>query len=138
MTGNQNLHPAETAQNMWRISPTPSFVKAILIHDLIEFINSLLKQIYQQKSTAKLPYTVTFYLWFDEMAGQLRFNILSGRQTKLPFGCRVEIVDSYEQIIKEFLTSKYHNGIFWNELTLEDNDDDEIDSYVLKIFVTYI
>lgn len=81
-------------------------------------------------------------MWFDEQAGQLRFNIISGKVEKLPFGCTVERVTSPESIIQLCLSSPYLHGIPENEvedISFENyrNDDDTIE-YVLPVYVDYI
>lgn len=84
-------------------------------------------------------------MWFDEVAGQLRFNILSGHVVQLPFGCHVEKNSSVEQIIDAFLSSRYLHGIPADELEADawideqdDDDDDDDEQYMLPVYVEYI
>lgn len=32
----------------------------------------------------------TFYAWYDDMAGQFRFSVISGHSNELPFSCHIE------------------------------------------------
>ena len=80
----------------------------------------------------------TLYFWFDEMALQLCFNILSGEDRELPFGCKVNFVDSPYPILNLFLKVARNNALHGNylgitkiiekdDLDFGKNDDYEID-----------
>jgi hypothetical protein len=57
----------------------------------------------------------------------------------LPFGCQVGKVDNMGLILKEFLKCPYHDGIPWKEVLLDEEDESEDkDSYVLKVFVVHL
>ncbi|NER17539.1 hypothetical protein GWK10_09980 [Spongiivirga citrea] len=57
-----------------------------------------------------------FYLWFDEQAGQIRFNLINENHSKLPFTSKVEFAENQKIIISDFLESEYLNGIPFSEL----------------------
>jgi hypothetical protein len=137
ITGNNALQNEETAENMWWLSVDPDAAKAISINDLVEFVNSLIQKKTQQIMEAGVIHSVLFYMWFDEMAAQLRFNIISDLGKKFPFDCRVEILDSPELILEDFLASHYHAGIPWDELEElnDDSDEDEGEPFILRVFV---
>jgi hypothetical protein len=114
ITGNSSLQNEETAINMWSLSIDPDSIKIITINDFVGFVSSLLSKRTQQIVDAGVTHPDIFYMWFDEMADQLRFNIISYFGQKLPFGCQLEIVDSPQSILEDFLTSRYHAGIPWD------------------------
>lgn len=142
ITGDSRLQNEETTVNMWALSIDFCVTKIILVNDLADFVFSLLQKRSQQIAKQGVYHSAIFYMWFDEMAAQLRFNIVSDINQKLPFECQLEVVNSLQPILEEFLTSHYHAGIAWNELEQveknsdDDNEDDEL--FILKLFVAYI
>ncbi len=138
LTGRQH-YSNEINTNMWGISLDASIAKKITVKDISLFVDSLVYKLQQYMLNTNFSYPITFYLWFDEMANQLRFNIVSGHIKNLPFGCNVEIIDSYQPILEAFVTSKYHAGIPFNEVVIEDLDfDEDEESYNLKVYVQYL
>jgi len=133
----------ETSTNMWAISIAPRMLKNISIDYLLEFIRILLANKVKQLSLSKISCPVIFYMWFDEMTAQLRFNIISNLDHKLPFGCHLNITDSTHLILKNFLQSQYNPEIPWTDLEEITNDpanDDDFDdtrknNFVLDVFV---
>ncbi|WP_210190653.1 hypothetical protein [Paenibacillus uliginis] len=71
-----------------------------------------------------------FYLWFDQLACQIRFNLISVLHKKLPFQCDVEIVEHMDDIILTFLNSPFHDGIPIEGYN--DNIEEEFKPYILK------
>lgn len=47
-----------------------------------------------------------FYCWYDAQAGQLRFSLISGRETALPFECAIEEVVDLSLVVRDFLAAK--------------------------------
>lgn len=142
ITGDKMLHNEETAINMWCLSIDPSSIKNFLIKDFIAFVSSLLKKRTEQIIDLGIVHPAVFYMWFDEMACQLRFNIVSDFNQNLPFRCQLKIVSSPQSVLEDFLTSHYHAGIPWDELKESANSEDDIDQdevpFVLKVFVTHL
>ncbi|HSC25314.1 MAG TPA: hypothetical protein VLB80_03820 [Candidatus Babeliales bacterium] len=141
ITGKSILQEQETLNNMWILSIDYCTAKRISVTHFIDFLSSLLQNKTKQLIQANISNSAIFYMWFDELAAQLRFNIISNVNQKLPFGCQIEIINSPNLILEEFLTSHYHSGISWNELKQLDNtmnhDDDE-KPFILKVFVVHI
>ena len=130
----------ETLTNMWALSIDPEATSAISIKDLTDFVSSLLKARTHQVEQLDISCPVVFYMWFDEMAAQLRFNIISDFDEALPFTCELEFVNSPQVILEEFLASHLHAGISWNELEEfeQELDDEDEEPFVLKVFVERI
>jgi hypothetical protein len=68
---------------------------------------------------------VTFYMWTDEQAGQLRFSVCRRAPRKLPFGCTVDLVPDPESVVRAYLESPYRDGIPLSELTEVSSDESE-------------
>jgi hypothetical protein len=131
------LQNKEIYENMWVISIDSKILKQLTIECLSTFIDVLLKKRTQQILQLSLSCPVIFYMWFDEMAAQLRFNIISNLNEKLPFKCKLNIVPSPDSILNQFLISQQHPEISWDELeeVSDDFDDKETDNFVLDVFV---
>ena len=60
----------------------------------------------------------TFYAWYDEQAGSLRFSLVPGTASdSLPFGARLELLDDASQICHAFVTGT--DVIPWSALDVE-------------------
>jgi len=140
ITGDQRAQEVETESNMWAISLSAD--AHVAEQELLLFITSLLRIVRQQLITVPTQSTATFYMWFDEMAGQLRFNVISGRISTLPFGCTVVVKNSPQPIVQSFLASNYTQGIPFEECVIEDVMDDDAcddeDEYILPVYVEYL
>ena len=128
----------EIDTNMWALSIEQSKRGQISISTWEQFIQNLIENRMQQVQKANIKHSVVFYMWFDEMAFQLRFNIISDYSKELPFGCKLHVVNSTYHILKAFLNSKGY--ISWDDLIEcekggEDDSDEENEEYVLDVFV---
>lgn len=122
--------------NMWVISLDTT--STVSIYDFSHFIYSYLQKKVHQLQQLHITDSFIFYMWFDEMAGQLRLNIIPKNNNKLPFACHTERVSSVEIILQAFLNSHYHDCIPWSELNNENtitNDTTEESPYTLKVFI---
>jgi len=84
--------------------------------------------------------SATFYLWFDKQALQLRFNIVSGSNVSLPFGCKINRVHSPEFILKDFISTTHEIAAHGETIEFlepgEDLDDDNgQQEYTLDVYV---
>ena len=141
ITGDMKMHEREMEQNMCAISLADITPVPITHEVLLSFVVSLRNIIRERLHNNNISSSATFYMWFDEMAGQLRFNMLSGHVVQLPFGCHVEKISSVEQIIDAFLSSRYLHGIPADELEADawiDEQDDDDEQYTLPVYVEYI
>lgn len=139
LTGKISLEQEEIYENMWAISFGKRFATKVTKKELLTFINRLIHARGEQVSALDCP--ATFYLWHDAQAAQLRFNILSGHRTRLPFSSIVAVQNSIDSILEEFLSMGMDNLIPWNQLEALDtneDDDDEIvhTTKVFKVFLT--
>jgi hypothetical protein len=81
--------------------------------------NNRRQQLYQSDKEVELIY----YSWFDEQAGQFRFNFINSHHQNLPFGCSLVFVSDEKEIIENFLSSFREIYLPWSEL--KDVDEDE-------------
>ncbi|WDH96910.1 hypothetical protein PUW24_22645 [Paenibacillus urinalis] len=120
----------EISNNMWAISLEEEIAKELRIEDFLNFFNRLLANREYQVRKANKKQGMIFYLWFDAMASQLRFNLISGDHGQLPFKCELELIDHMVPILEDLLASPYLNGLF----TEDDSDDTSDRPYKLKVY----
>lgn len=108
-----------------------------------EFLLRVKRNRQQQLQNSALSTDLIYYSWFDEQAGQFRFNLINAKHEKLPFGCELVFVESETEIVNQFLSSAYLDGIPWEELENVDSDcpaacpsnkDDGANSFQLKVY----
>ena len=131
----------ESGENMWSFSLTPEQAAALVPEQVETFVRDVLAARSQKlAATARGP--MLFYCWHDEMAAQLRFSLVSKGDGGLPFGCEVERVESLSEIVRPFLSSRYHGGIPWSEFRdisdLSESELEQLDQqdqkYTLKVW----
>ena len=97
----------------------------------------------QQLQQSDVDINLLYYLWFDEQAGQLRFNFINSNHDKLPFRCKLVFVDSEKEIIDDFLNSNYLDGIPWSEFKVVDKtkqenvaavEEENLETFTLKVY----
>lgn len=126
--------------DMWCLSFTPEFFKELGHDKLVSFFKILIETREIQLKATDFKKALTFYLWFDEQALQLRFNIISGEDASLPFGCTINKVDSMKPIFNDFFSTinDVLDGKLYFEVydPSEDDDDDayEVKNYVLNVY----
>lgn len=109
-TSETDLH-REIETNMWRISIPAELSEKVTVEDFNEFIYKIISQRKKQINDSSSNKGMYFYLWFDWMASQLRFNLISDTNEKLPFNCELQFVDDPIDIINDFINSPFHNGL---------------------------
>jgi hypothetical protein len=132
-TSTQDLQQ-EIQQNMWLMSKPTGFDESI--QDWLNLINHIIDNRKQQ--IAASGYGMIFYLWFDEQASQLRFNLINDSHKFLPFSSNIELVPSFYKIVEAFWTFHYHDGIPFSELDDNPEATDDISSYVLKVYKLHL
>jgi len=129
----------EISNNLWLISMPQELCSVTDKKDFLDFFEAVIENRKEQVANPDKNHGMIFYLWFDSQACQLRFNLISDFHKKLPFGCKLEIIDNFDEIIDEFFNNKYHDGLPLGNCvdTTEENDNKkEIDEseYILKVY----
>ena len=122
----------EIAKNMWQISLNSELAKALTVEDLSAFLERVISNWKEQTRLIKSATSMLFYLWFDEQASQIRFNIISNRGTGLPFACETALINEYDDILKGFLEHPYHDGIPLENMMTIDFDYESKEKYYDK------
>ena len=143
------IEQRDILENTWAITFSDKIVKKLQVVDLVQFVTKLIKYRTEQLCQMNLSTNATLYIWFDEMALQIRFNVLSGENIELPFCCTLNVVSSYESIFQKYikaasdnLNGNYYKINFidkgdpgWDD---DDDDDDDIDpkKFIQDVWVT--
>ncbi|MGC2310704.1 MAG: hypothetical protein WA432_03730 [Candidatus Babeliaceae bacterium] len=138
LTSKTNCNQEEIYENMWAISFNEKLVPPLNNQTLKIFIDTLIQQ--RQKQVDLLNCPATLYFWHDAQAAQLRFNLLSGRRSKLPFGCTVELENSIDTILDAFLV-RGSGYIPLDEIEFLDPDDECDENEIpciLKVFCLFL
>jgi len=114
----------EIDNNFWILTAPKEIISQTTTADFLEFIQKVKDNYKSQLDESPLDIDLIFYLWFDEMAGQLRFNFINSNHNKLPFKCNLRYTDEPEEIVKQFIESEYLEGISCNELETPEKDEE--------------
>lgn len=106
----------ELYANSWGIIIEPELGKKVSSDQIAEFIIDLVKFRSEDICMIKPLLKATLYVWFDFQALQLCFNILSGENRTLPFGCNINIIDNPYPILEDFIKVVYNNALYGNYL----------------------
>lgn len=133
LTENLNELNKEIEINHWSIGIDYETAKNINNDDLEDFFRKVVKNRISQLDKSDKNIDLIFYSWFDEQAGNLNFNFINSGHENLPFSTELEFVDSLDNIISDFLNSRYLDGIPMDELEDVSEDIEETD-FKLKVY----
>lgn len=142
ITGDESCMQEEIYHNMCALTFSEDLILTIQIEDLQTFLADLLIQRNAQVCAQNPTTPATFYLWFDEQTLQLRFNLLSGADRALPFGCTVNQMDTPEPILQNFITTTRRVMVEGDVIEyfepgdegFDDDADEDPKKYVLDVY----
>ena len=134
----------EIKHNHWVLTAPSDIVAQTTTAEFLEFIQKVKDNYKSQLDKSPLDIDLTFYLWFEE-PGELCFNFINSNHDTLPFGCKLKYTDRPEEVVEQYLKSKYHDQVvLWDELeTVEtpeeiaeaDRLEKELhDNFVLRVY----
>ncbi|WP_204263115.1 hypothetical protein [Spongiivirga citrea] len=106
----------EIESNCWSLSLSKEQAGFVSTHEFAALLDLIKQNRTEQLNNSDYDVNLIFYLWFDEQAGQIRFNLINENHSKLPFTSKVEFAENQKIIISDFLESEYLNGIPFSEL----------------------
>jgi len=116
ITAETDLIDKEVSSNMWRISADDNVVSQLSAEDLMNVTQRIKDNRQEQLSKSAEEVDLIFYMWHDGQASQLRFNLINSNHKNLPFGTKLNLVDSEAAILNEFLKDDNQDGIPSSEL----------------------
>ncbi len=130
----------ELDRNYWWINGSADQIKSLSMEEWTDYIHALISNRHNQLVTSKIKIDLIFYSWYDDQAGQLRFNLINSNHQKLPFGAKYETV-SLNYILEQFLSDPCYGVIPFSELievdptTIESREVNDDVNHVVKVFV---
>ena len=127
----------ETKTNQWLITLSHEQCQSLTSSDLLLLFERIIENRQQQLDQANTDYGMIFYLWFDEVALQLCFNLISDAHERLPFGCQLNVLSTPEPILERYLHFSFHEVIPWSqfqEVSEGRDGKDEENEYVLDVY----
>lgn len=136
VTDKTDIINTEIYNNAGAISLTKETASQVSTNDIKNLLAKEKSNRQHQLLKSSIEIDLIYYLWFDKMAGQLRFNFINSNHTRLPFTSNLKSVEIEEEIVEDFLKSSYLNGISINELKDVENDESENDdtTYYVKVY----
>ncbi|MFV9482266.1 hypothetical protein ACNI3T_00435 [Christiangramia sp. ASW11-125] len=107
----------EIYENMLSFTISKEYLAKLKVTDFISFMSRIKENRKSQLNVSKTISDLIYYIWHDEMAGQLRVNFINSNHSELPFGADLEFTSNEVDIIDEFLHSEYLNEIIWDKLS---------------------
>ncbi len=105
--------------NHWCLNIDSKTAKTIEKHELNDFIRRVIKNRRSQLEKSNLDINLVFYIWFDQLSGNLHLNLINSKHKTLPFDSKLNFVNSTDKIIEKFLDSDYLEYLekaSWEEL----------------------
>lgn len=130
---------AEPNGNLCTISLSRVQADSLTPDDIVNFVHLAADHFDASRYVVAPEHQMVFYCWVDDMAGQLRFSVVSSQP--LPFGCDVRVVRDLTVIANQLLACQWLDGIPFSELQpvneLEPADDVPTadDTYLLDVFM---
>lgn len=136
------IQSEEINQNMWCVGLEGDFISSITVEQLKIFLDSLIEKKEQQVNCVGVKKNIIFYMWFDQQALQLRFNVITGNTKSLPFKSKVQLFNIPDFILNDFIDTVRNVSRFGDEVEFFDNndenrwdEDEDEDEYILNVFV---
>ncbi len=129
----------EIYENMLSFSISKKNLAELKVTDFKRFLSRIKENRKSQLNVSQTISDIIYYIWHDEMAGQLRVNFINSYHSDLPFGADLEFTSNEVDIIDEFLNSEYLSEITWDKLSDDTEDPEnkertEISDFKLKVY----
>jgi hypothetical protein len=125
----------EIYHNMWCVSLEKNLIESVTLEQLKSFVDKLIGNRELQLKDSNRSRSVVFYMWFDQQALQLRFNIITDVNS-LPFGCKIQLHTTCESILSNFLNTVKDVSQHGDQIEFFNGGDEEGEKeYVLDVFV---
>ena len=112
----------EARTNTWWLSADPGEKAALSVGQVCAAFERTAEALCSRIRGLGFQGTVTFYVWHDEQAGQLRCSTSSQAPDALPFRGTYIATDALGPIIERFLGNQEPGRIHWPELNTESNE----------------
>lgn len=126
----------EPNANLCTISLSRTQADALTPADVVSFLHQAADAYDVHRRQSNSPNSgMAFYTWFDEMAGQLRFSVVSA--LPLPFGCQTRTTAEPLVIAQQLLACSQLDGIPFSSLK-PDNNSSDVQPHMLDVYVIHL
>lgn len=131
--------PREIQDNVWSLSLPQSLAAMFHPAEVKAFLHQVKQNRQAQLQQLDFPLKLHYYLWYDEQAGQLRFNFITTRTATLPFRAPIEASETEEEIIAAFLQANQGAGaVETAPLAVAEEASQQASPYKVKVFAEII
>jgi hypothetical protein len=131
----------EVRENTWSLSTSIDERGSLSAHDVVAAFEECASILRERVRSLSQNGHVTFYVWHDRQAAQLRCSTTSLPRDELPFGSRVELDVTLTAIAEEFLNDAHPGQVMWDDLRpVSDGEADETvpDDFVVRVWTADI
>jgi hypothetical protein len=129
-------HDAETRTNTWGLGAAPAERAQLSVEQVTTAFEGTAAALRRRVRDLGFPLPVTFYVWHDEQAGQLRCSTTSSSEHALPFGAAYTTTAALEPIVGVFLGDTEPGVVPWANLDSGRFDHEE--NGVLQPFLVWV
>lgn len=122
---------AEMEQNMWFIGGSFEEIFSLSDEEWKSFFGELISDRKKQLDLSSIETDLIFYAWYDNLAGQIRFNLISAKHPKLSFSCEYDEC-SLDELIQLFKEDRIPEPLGIED---ESTDYDDVGSEKLKVYI---
>jgi hypothetical protein len=122
---NPAARTTEARENTWSLSTSADERGSLSAHQVVAAFEECASILRERVLSLGYDGHVTFYVWHDQQAGQLRCSTTSLPVDELPFQSRVELDVPLAAIAEEFLNDAHPGQVSWNDLLPESDGDAE-------------
>lgn len=108
--------PAETDENTYLVSASSEEARSVLLADVVAAVSAVADARRGLLRAGGWEHEMTFYVWHDAQAGQLRLSSASAAANDLPFGCDLDLTATLDSVVEAFIGSPWLDGIAISEL----------------------
>lgn len=111
----------EFNSNCWHINGSRDEIQSLDLGEWKAYIRHLIDDRKKQLDASPVRTDLLIYFWHDEMAGQLRFNVITANHPKLPLACKY-IEARLEEIVEPFIKDENPGIIPFSEVEIVEGD----------------
>lgn len=119
---------AQSRTNTWWLSPDPGELGELAVGEVAAAFDQVAAELRRRIGELGYPGPVTFYVWHDAQAGQLRCSTSTQRPDALPFGSAYRVVESLDEIAAAFLDDEIPGTVPWAVLDPYDENKGDADT----------
>ncbi|MFI9818757.1 hypothetical protein [Saccharothrix variisporea] len=97
---------AEARENTWSLSVSAAERRSLTVQEVVTAFEDCVTSLRRRVRALGHGGSVSFYVWHDQQAGQLRCSTTTSPRDRLPFGARVDLEASLAAIVEEFLADR--------------------------------